>query len=230
MKISNTTFTNNEVSDKDITFNNDMLICDYLMHKEIISYGGAISVLGTSLMFDMTNSSFINNTAIDGGSIYTKDLNTFNIVNSIFYENRAICGAGIFSVNDYFEFGNTPYVFEENTFESNLACKGGAMVFIDDQLETSSSNDETKLLLYDNEFLNNEAQLCGGIIHLNHANNVLLCCNCTADDTEIYTLHYLLSNESYCSDKIKDNQVNSLNGHGDKFSTDALQRIVLLNN
>lgn len=106
--------------------------------------GGAIqNAEGSSL--SIVNSTFIANSAINGGGAIVNVDASLSIINSIFYSNVAITGSGFGgAIYNFSSFSPAPLSVTNSTFYDNTAIEGGAIY------NTNNAPTITNSILYGN--------------------------------------------------------------------------------
>ncbi|MGI6564294.1 hypothetical protein [Methanosphaera sp.] len=123
-----------------------------------VPQGGAISISGPAITFNIDNCTFNNNSAYYGGALYSKDdAKNININNTVFKNNDAQYGGAIYS-----EGVGLNIRIANSAFNNNNANNNGGSIVYNGLFITS--------LITDTEFTNNKAINSprgeGGAIHI----------------------------------------------------------------
>ncbi|WP_297899187.1 transglutaminase domain-containing protein [Methanobrevibacter sp.] len=136
----------------------------YFENNTALTYGGAIGLRNNGLGAEITNCTFVNNFAPDGGAIYV--LASVTITGSTFKNNRASNNGGAI-----FTTGSNSLNISNSKFESNKAKTGGAL-YITVPTRINSSNFKSNVASNNGGgiYSTNSLNITGGIISGNGAN------------------------------------------------------------
>ena len=166
--IKNCTFLNNHANNTDsisyggalaITNNINVTNCTFINNSA--TFGGALMLY---ISYDVENCIFINNTADEyGGAVYFEHDVSININNSTFDGNKAVKGGAIHVDCVDFSINNSDFI-------NNYADYGGA-------LNIESDN----VIISDSRFVSNYAEINGGAIFINAEGSKILNSNFTSN-------------------------------------------------
>jgi conserved repeat domain len=99
----------------------------FVSNNAIGGYGGAICSNNVTKTFNVTGSSFTNNTATIGGAIYSWNTNGFAVTNGIFTDNNATIGGAVYN-DQYSTLNVTGSTFTGNRADNANANPGGGAI------------------------------------------------------------------------------------------------------
>ena len=123
----------NEISIDKCTFTNNKVSTTFIANRfSLIPQGGAISILGNSHTFKLTNSTFVNNKAYFGGAIFSNPNVKWVTVNDCQFKNNDAHYGGAILVA-----GETTLDIRYDDFRYNHAYKQGGAILINGSVRGS---------------------------------------------------------------------------------------------
>ncbi|MDO5849042.1 MAG: hypothetical protein Q4P18_05880 [Methanobrevibacter sp.] len=145
--------------------NADIIFENVTMRNNYASYGGAIyNYNGDKSTFNITDSRFINNTALHGGAIFNAG-QVLKINNTDFINNTALLEGGVISSDEVNKTSSTAILEVNNTrfINSTAKTEGGAVY----------ANQGSPIFILNSYFTNSTANAGGAIYSKNNKNIII---------------------------------------------------------